>query len=365
MAWNLDEGASTTFIVSTSSGTSKAEAYWNDQIKPLLAERQLKKYKVYFTRSSETIKELTRDVFLPKANSAEEQNVVLLSGDGGIVDMLEVLYSSKRSDTYRKPTVALIALGTGNALAHSSDITRDSTLGLSTLTGNGTARALPTFRVRLSRGSKLVSDEGRKAEDILPRGNGDVELHGAVVCSWGLHASLVADSDTAEYRKHGVDRFKVVAGELLTPADGSPSHRYRGKVSLLRSGEAGEDWKPLEQQEHMYVLTTLVSNLEEKLVISPFSRPLDGQLRLVHWGPLPPEEVMPLFGKAYDGGKHVDDEKVGYEAVEGVRIEFDEPEDRWRRICIDGKIVMVSKGGWVEIRREKTAVLDLVVPAES
>ncbi len=123
----------------------------------------------------------------------------------------------------------------------------------------------------------------------------------------------------------------------------------------------------------MYILATLVSNLEEGFTVSPYSEPLDGKLRVVSIGAVGPEEVVRLLGLAYQGGKHVDDEHglVGYEEVEGLKIEFDEEDDdgvehenekgRWRRVCVDGLIVECPKGGWVEVRRDKgRSVVELV-----
>lgn len=114
----------------------------------------------------------------------------------------------------------------------------------------------------------------------------------------------------------------------------------------------------------MYVLATLVSHLEQPFCISPASKPLDGKLYLVLFGPRGGDDAMRIMGLAYQGGKHVDDGAVRYEEIEGLRIEFEgaeEEEGRWRRVCVDGKIVRVEAGGWVEVRREERRVLDVVV----
>jgi diacylglycerol kinase family enzyme len=178
------------------------------------------------------------------------------------------------------------------------------------------------------------------------------------VCSWGMHASLVADSDTAEYRKFGVERFKMAAKEALYPADGSAPHAYKAKVSVLK----GEEWTSLKGEEHMYTLATMVSNLEQPFCISPHSKPLDGSIHLVHFGPTSGDEAMRLMGLAYQGGKHIEDPAIRYEAIDGIRIEFEGKEDegRWRRICVDGKIVRVEKDGWVELRKDTRRVLDII-----
>lgn len=116
----------------------------------------------------------------------------------------------------------------------------------------------------------------------------------------------------------------------------------------------------MQRDEHMYVLATLVSKLEREFTISPDSSPLDGCLRIVHFGPVPPDEAMRLMGQAYQGGLHVNDEVVTYTEIEGFRIDFRENDERWRRVCIDGKIVAVEQGGWMEVHREPRCLLNLV-----
>jgi len=73
------------------------------------------------------------------------------------------------------------------------------------------------------------------------------------------------------------------------------------------------------------------------------------------------DEVMRVMTLAYQDGKHVEEDVVGYEDVEAVRIEFKEEEKRWRRVCVDGKIVVVEAGGWVEVRKEDRRVVDLTI----
>ena len=59
---------------------------------------------------------------------------------------------------------------------------------------------------------------------------------------------------------------------------------------------------------------------------------------------------MKLLTLAYQGGKHVEDDRVAYREIVGLQIDFDEQDARWRRVCVDGKIVRVEQGGWVEVR---------------
>ncbi|KAK3679260.1 hypothetical protein LTR78_000821 [Recurvomyces mirabilis] len=350
-------------IVSSGSGTGQGQNVWEVLLKPMLQHvcPMADKYAVHFTDSESSVTDLTKSVLLPAANQGKAQSIILLSGDGGIVDIVNGLLSDKHMRQYIKPNIAILPLGTGNALAHSVGITADNTLGVKNLL-QGRTRELPIFRVSFSSGARLLVNEAREVQQ-LALVNGAPTSYGAVVCSWGFHAGLVADSDTHEYRKHGAERFKMAAKEALYPSDGSRPHPYCGKVSVLRPSNDGakQDWQVLNRSTHAYVLVTPVSKLEKGFTISPASRPLDGKLRLVQFSALSGDECMDIMTKAYDGGKHADDPRVGYEEIEGLRIEFDEEDARWRRICVDGKIVRVEEGGWVEARAGVKEVADLIL----
>lgn len=346
-------------VISTGSGTNKAQSFYEETLSPVLKALFPKGHAnclTHFTESASTIQELTNDIFFPTANAGITLRIILLSGDGGVIDLLNDLLSRPTSSDYKSPQVVLIPLGTANALYHSVVANSNDTWGLRALSST-CVKPLPIFVASFSPGARLLTHEGQK-EESLPQDekSGRPILHGAVVCSWAMHASLVADSDTAEYRKYGIERFQMAAKEALYPADGSPPHPYRGTVSVLHESE----WTPLPSQQHMYVLATLVSNLEKPFCVSPRSKPLDGSLALVQFGPTSGDEAMRIMGLAYQGGKHVEEPGVRYEEVDGIRIEFDEDDERWRRICVDGKIVRVEGGGWVEVRKEDRRVLDIV-----
>ncbi|EME41626.1 hypothetical protein DOTSEDRAFT_55399 [Dothistroma septosporum NZE10] len=349
-------------VVSTGSGTAQAQAVWEQLVKPMLDYVQRdrgkpdKEYQLHFTTSESSVADLTRDIILPQANLGVTQSILLMSGDGGIVDVVNTLLSGMRSSGYKKPNLSILPLGTGNALAHSSGITADNTLGLKSWF-KGEPKELPLFAASFSPGARALFDEARQERE-LHKINGVPTAHGAVVCSWGLHAGLVADSDTVRYRKYGAERFQMAAKEALFPSDGSPPHIYQGNVSVQRPGQNG--WQTIREGEHAYVLATLVSQLEKGFTISPATKPLDAKLRLVHFGPMSGEGAMDVMTKAYQGGQHVEDESVGYEMIEALRIDFTESDARWRRVCIDGKIIRVEKGGFVEVRLGQKGVVDLI-----
>jgi diacylglycerol kinase family enzyme len=341
----------THIILSTGSGHKQASSFCNDVLYPILDAIQpgfIDEAEEHITEDENSITNFTRDEFFPAANKGTPLRLILVSGDGGIVDTVNSILAQPHADTYVAPEIVLLPLGTANALYHSINAGQtQNTWGLSALSST-TSKPLPTFTATFSPGSRLLVNEATAKIPLPTNSKHDPMLHGAVVFSWGMHASLVADSDSAAYRKFGINRFKMAAKEALYPEDGSLPHTYRGRVSILaKNGE----WKAMDSTEHLYTLATMVSNLEAPFCISPQSKPLDGSLRLVYFGPVDGDEAMRIMGLAYQGGKHVEDVGVRYDAIEGLKVEFEEEEEKWRRVCVDGKIVVVEKGGWVEVTR--------------
>ena len=350
-------------IVSIRSGVGEAQQFFDDVLKEALSVLNLGRdsYVVHTTTSDKTVTEMAASILLPRANKGIAQTVILLSGDGGIVDIINVLLSAPHTPFFVKPTIALLSMGTGNAMANSTGLNLGLTRGLRTVC-RGARCNLPIFKCTFSPGSVYVVNEGHDTEPLaISSDSGLGTVYGAVVCSWALHASLVADSDTTAYRKYGSQRFQMAAKELLEPPDGTASHTYQGKITLFKTNKDGVEYaETLETREHSYILGTLVSKLEEKFTISPHSQPLDGQLRFLHLGSATSADVTKVMRQAFQGGGHVDDEKVTYVPIDGFRIDFQEEDSRWQRVCVDGRIIRVGEGGWVEVRKEERGAVDLV-----
>lgn len=192
-------------------------------------------------------------------------------------------------------------------------------------------------------------------------------MTGAIVASYGFHAQLVWESDTPAYRVHGAKRFGMVAQALL-----GESHAYHAVVETQSVGHASsrrvmghkakEDGDDDNDRTHFnYVLTTLCSNLEKTFTISPASEPLDGVLRLVHFGGADGKRTMEIMGAAYNQGSHVGMEGVGYDAVESVKVTTLEEDARWRKVCIDGTILELPKEGSMTISKSPRERLQVVV----
>ncbi|CAK7198803.1 hypothetical protein SEUCBS139899_001469 [Sporothrix eucalyptigena] len=392
-------------VVSTRSGLGQAQAFYDGVLQPLLSvfgltavtnaddavPRGQKSYNLLVTSSSRSIAEFAQT--LGKActtSTGAPTTIVLLSGDGGVVDLLNgVAEQSDEVDARQLPAIALLPLGTGNALFHSlhrpdylaaaaaAAATQDDNdkpapkgpssfvLGLRTLF-KGHAAPLPNFEAHFSPGSHTVSyslqeEEGKEATLKEQAENVD-RLRGAIVASYGFHAQLVWESDTPEYRKHGDKRFGMAAQELL-----KTSHAYDADVSLVKAKA-----KPHRLGHRFnYILASMVSNLEKTFTISPASEPLDGQLRLVHFGDVGGTQTMDIMMAAYNNGAHVGmtwqadeqskEESVGYDAIDELQVNVLEQDARWRKVCIDGTIVEIPQGGWMKVRKAPQPVLQIIV----
>ncbi len=70
---------------------------------------------------------------------------------------------------------------------------------------------------------------------------------------------------------------------------------------------------------------------------------------------------------AYQNGAHVDmvwetedggpQRRVGYEEIDELRVSILEDDPRWRKVCIDGTIVEIEKGGWMEVTKSPVTQL--------
>ncbi|KAI0409087.1 ATP-NAD kinase-like domain-containing protein [Xylaria palmicola] len=397
-------------VVSTHSGTGLSLQFYENVLAPLLgavgltasaepgrggAEQHEASYHPLITQDADSVKKFAQH--LSGRNRAEEgveHTVVLLSGDGGIVDMLNGYVhgddgaSSDDAERPGPPLVAILPLGTGNALfsslhktATSPAAASDLVQGLRTLL-RGQPAPLPSFKAVFPEGSRTIAYPEAAAGEASPTPGPEEQtarvahLYGVVVASYGFHSQLVWESDTPAYRRHGAARFQMVAQELL-----KESHAYRATVEVTRADSRGRavggGAERLGRDRHAYVLATPVSNLEKTFCISPASRPLDGQLQLVHFGPVDGAKTMEIMMAAYDGGKHVgmrwggtavdreeeDADGVGYESIGEVRITTHEEDARWRKVCIDGTIVEIPSGGCMVVRKEGRRHLRVLVDA--
>lgn len=382
---NLDTRAGTReviIIVSTKSGSARGGEIWESVVKPIFshfglvplqtwdpANKDPSKltgtdsdhtrlgYKLFITHKKEDIARIARTALSPSSLKITQQNILLLSGDTVISELLNNIPSPTHKYTR---TVTLLPIGTGNALSSSHHKFYNPLTNFLL----GTPHTHPTFTARFSPGAKWSTSSPTETDTTIT-----TPIKGAVVFSWGFHACLVADSDGETYRqKYGKERFAVAARENLTPAP----HVFKGKVTFW--GADGQE-EQLNGEDHFYVLSTLVSNLEKTLTIAPDAprpRPLndtndDGAAFTVLTiaSGTTPERTMDIMKLAYDNGSHVHEPEVTIKRAKKVRIEFHEPDwepsgdegdfnpawgkGRFRRVCLDGATVEVEENGWVDV----------------
>ncbi|OTB05457.1 hypothetical protein M426DRAFT_72790 [Hypoxylon sp. CI-4A] len=359
------------FISSTGSGKGTAPIFYDSVLWPLLQNLGIRAsftekagsaalsepntINFLTTKDAESIRNFAGDLGFTGPD-AVQHTIVLLSGDGGVIDTLNSV--AEGSDTRANlPLIAILPLGTGNGLFHSlhkpvkppaGSATTPSSLVQSLRTlFKGTAAPLPSFKTEFSTGSRIITGD---VSEEFTKGH----LYGLVVASYGFHSQLVWESDTPEYRKHGAKRFGILAEQLLRE-----NHEYNASVEL-------------DRDRYAYILAAAVSNLEKEFTISPYSKPLDGKLRLVHFGPVTKEKMMEIMTAAYKGGAHVGlkwtgedgkggEEAVGYDEVEVVKVTTWEEDARWRKVCIDGTIVELPRGGSMTIKTESQPHLQVLV----
>ncbi|QUC20160.1 uncharacterized protein UV8b_04401 [Ustilaginoidea virens] len=370
-------------LVSTKSGRGRAPAFWQHVLGPLLqvaGGRGSGRWNVVTTQDAHSVRRYAAT--LGGSSSSPSRCTVLLSGDGGLADLLNgrpPVPGPAGSGAAPLPLVVLLPLGTANALFHSlhrpvgldSPATTPLVLALRTLFF-GVAAELPVFRASFSPGAQIASHapslpraaaDADADADAAPAASGQHAdatcLYGAVVASYALHASIVYESDTPEHRVLGSQRFAVVAQRLLRE-----SHPYKASLHVRAASSPVLERDP--HPTHGYVLVSMVSNLERTFTISPRARPLDGNLHLVRLGPLGEQRIMEVMMKAYDGGSHTDlqwddGEKVRHDQVDEVEVVTEEEDARWRVFCVDGTIVHVPKGGSMTVRKADERLFRVLV----
>ncbi|KAI2465578.1 TRM-domain-containing protein [Annulohypoxylon bovei var. microspora] len=373
-------------VVSTGSGTGLSLNFYKSVLRPVLeglgihalepstdlTERSKPNtYNLVITQDANSVRDFARN--LGDAIQATVQHtIVLLSGDGGVIDFLNAREPTGGPDVETHlPLIAILPLGTGNAHFHSQHKltnTITNSLAPSSLVQalrtlfKGKAAPLPSFKAEFSPGSRVItvenSDKGLESHD-----NSISHLYGDIVASYGFHSQLVWESDTPEYRKYGAERFKMVGQQLL-----GESHAYNAVVEL--AGKDGSHLQKLDRDRHAYILIAMVSNLEKTFTISPSSKPLDGKLRLIHFGAVSGQKTMEIMMQVYNEGKHVgmkwtgnngNEEGVGYDEAKVVKITTLEEDARWRKVCIDGTIVELPQGGSMTVKTEDKPHLQVLV----
>lgn len=99
---HLDPSINVQILISTLSGTGLSPAFYDDILHPLLKNIGLadSSYNVVRTKSAESVMEFARSTLLVGANEGKNQTVLMLSGDGGMVDTINGLLESGNKSRY-------------------------------------------------------------------------------------------------------------------------------------------------------------------------------------------------------------------------------------------------------------------------
>lgn len=252
--------------------------------------------------------------------------VIIAGGDTSVGEFVNGLTADKKGEIH----VATIPEGTGNALTLSNGSKDENEAVWRVLTAS-TAEKVPfqLYQADFPADSVIFHHDGYK-EPVR-------QLLFIVVASWAFHASLVADSDSDDMRKNGIDRFKIAAGANL----GRPQH-YSGFVEI----ESERERRASLEGPLAYFVVTPAQRFEPTFVILPKGDIHSSSLYVVGFRTEDNDSyIMDIMKEVYDNGRHVENPKVFYEEVSAkevvhLSVAADLPVEE-RRFCVDGAIVVV------------------------
>lgn len=103
-------------LISTLSGTGLSPSFFDNVLHYVLGAIGLKEldYKIIRTSSAESVAEFARSVLLPRAGEGKKQTVLMLSGDGGVVDTINGILDSEDRPRYIPSMIVQIPLLTSS-----------------------------------------------------------------------------------------------------------------------------------------------------------------------------------------------------------------------------------------------------------
>ncbi|KAK9334127.1 ATP-NAD kinase-like domain-containing protein [Lipomyces starkeyi] len=340
---HLDSSRSQITVVnSATAGAQRGHEVYEKLLQPLLQALDVT-HEYIPTSSASTISEFAAS--LSAKESGLPHTVVLLSGDTSIHELVNSLTPISSTQSI---ILTLIPTGSGNALMTS--LSRGTITSALFALLHGKPSPLNPFYVAFPEDSKEVipptthDPDGMTVALETPDSlSGARKIFALVVASWGIHAALVGDSDSPEYRKLGNDRFKKAAEENL-----ARNVAWHGPV---RYSSVPSGMEEIVEGPHSYLLMTSISSLEAGFEIAPTAEPLSGKLEMVQMPFLKGEEIMRVLMLAYQNGKHIHEKEVLYKEVEEVRVTVLEEEEKMRRWCVDGRIIIVPNGATVSVHK--------------
>lgn len=257
-------------------------------------------------------------------NYGKQITVVFISGDTSVNEFINGLESG--GGCIR---ILVFPAGTGNSLALSIGIVDEARALRKLFTyKEQDVRLLNLYQAKFPSDSFILQQDGSRKPVTT--------LLFVVVVSWAFHASLVADSDSEERRKRGIQRFQISAQENL-----ARPQQYYGSFKIGKREFNGP---------FAYFVVTPSKKFEPTFLVLPQGNIFDQSLFVVGFKSENDDNgnyIMEIMGEVYDGGKHVKNPKVLYE-----RVESDQKVDlhvnnalqlQKRRFCVDGAIVVLPE----------------------
>lgn len=337
----------TVVIDSINSGTGNQRNLYQQILNPIFGHFDLP-HKYIKTSGPETITQLgTSELLVPGAVNT----IILISGDTSVNELINGLGGEGG-----ELRLAIIPFGTGNSLS----------LGLGNENELAAIRKLISPKVRVSPlnlySVKLPKDEpsylihhGKRVKQIAN------EFKFIVVFSWGFHAALVADSDTEEMRKYGLDRFKMAAMQNLQinqQYEGTTVVKSRDPPPLEGdlSGETNElgkssgDYASTINGPFAYWVVTPSQKFEPTFTISPNGDLFNSDLYLISFSNS--KDILEIMNQVYARGAHVDNSDVTYlqvSAKQTINLKYFARQKNNLRFCVDGAIIEVPESGEIAI----------------
>ncbi|KAK6465830.1 ATP-NAD kinase-like domain-containing protein [Scheffersomyces coipomensis] len=306
-------------IDSVNSGTGRSDQknLYSKLIKPLFDSILHINHAYIATTSPSSVIEFAHDL---KSKSNDPITVIFISGDTSVNEFINALPSIESSS---KITVFPFPSGTGNSLSLSIGLT-DEITALQRLITTTTQSPLNLYEVEFPKGTSYLVRDEKTVEITQP-------LNFLVVLSWAFHASLVADSDTPELRKFGLERFKKAAFANL-----EQEQKYDGEFII--------NDKEVVEGPFAYWLITASKRFEPTFEISPKGDIIEDSLYLVSFKTeTDPSYIMDIMGQVYNQGSHINDPRVTYRKLEKndklVLKASNLISKRKKRFCLDGSII--------------------------
>lgn len=311
--------------------------FYASVLKPIFDTLEIN-HKHLVTTSANSIQEFAQSLL--DKSPTKNQLYLFLSGDTSIFEFINFLYPSfSKSSISSLINITILPFphGTGNALCNSIKLF-DNILSIKALFRCHISH-LPLYKLESNNKLQSLNENPLKFPD-------NSTIFFLVVASWCLHSLLVYESDTPEMRqKYGSDRFKIAAMKILeqNPIFNANITFENSDIKSLSYNDENKHWSvdnTFKEQSLSYFLLAGVSNFEKTFKISPDSKPEKDQLHLLVFPHMPSDDILKLMYDAYDSGKHVNDPRVFYKALNlssSLQLKLsDDIDPELDILCLDG-----------------------------